>query len=156
MKKLLSILFVLACISVNAQAVANNKTLTKSELETAKGLYSKMVSSDIYVLMNKKIRVISEKLNGLQEPLPKNLKELKSEADIENIYNDWLSKNLQKTKYKSVDEGVTELMASFKMLQKVLTENKELYKLMSKASREQNLEIVSSENIYDRYYNLKN
>jgi hypothetical protein len=130
------------------------KKLTRSEFQEAKDLYLKMIKSEIYIQMNKKFKIVFEHLNGLKQPEPERLEDMKSEKDLESFYADWLKKNIKKTKFKSVEQGVSAIMDGFHLNKKLVQDNINLFKLMSKGNKEQILEIIQVENPYDKLYEL--
>ncbi|MFP9115196.1 hypothetical protein ACLI1A_14760 [Flavobacterium sp. RHBU_3] len=159
MKKRFLLLMFCFCLGSTLYAQTDStkhKGLTKTELATAKELYSKMIQSETYISMNETMAKTATSLNGLKLPQSNSPKDMESEASTTDFYRSWLAKNLNKTKFKSVDEGVKAIMKGWNLTKKLMSENKEVFALIGRANEEQGLEIVRTENPYDRLYDLSN
>lgn len=105
-----------------------------------------MLNTPLYEQQKNSTFEIAYKLNGVS--FLDGVK--KKPDDIEKYISDWLAKNLTKTKFKSVDEGVNLIMENIQLQKKIREENKGLYDLMRKADVDQLSEIIAVDNSYDR------
>jgi len=111
----------------------NKIGLTKEELAIACDEYKKMTETTSYLESEKKIRAFAEKTKELLiiERVP--IDSLKNR----NIALKFISKNINKTKFKSITEAEIFINEMFLISEKREKENQHLYELMSRATAEQ-------------------
>ncbi|QYJ68871.1 hypothetical protein [Flavobacterium litorale] len=156
------VLFFFFAITLNAQSVdiaqdSIGKGLSESELQIAKQQYLEMIQTDNYIQYKKNIKVMVQKLNGLQmfpqEKLDEYLANGKKieELSIEEYRKKWLEENIKKTDFKSVEEALKFYKSTEVLLEKTQKSYEKLYQFIAKANIEQIKEITlpSKPSIYD-------
>ncbi|MGV3460908.1 MAG: hypothetical protein ACO1N9_10700 [Flavobacterium sp.] len=148
MKQLLLLAGLLSITITSAQQATrsneNSSGLTEFEFNIARENYRKMQESPDSKLMMQKVSIHMEMLNGLSVP-----KEfyMDAEGDIETqrkTYATFLQKNINKTKFRSVEEGVDMMESIMQLSQRITENNKGLYAMIGKASKEQFIKIVDT------------
>lgn len=110
------------------------KGLSKIELKSACEKFKSMLTTETYKNYEGKTKFFAKKMGDLFLEAPANFYE-------KEVFIPWLKKNIAKTSFASMQEAelLIEDMVSTNI--KVMTENKELYNLFSKATAEQFIEI---------------
>lgn len=148
--RILLFLFLTCLFNIYAQSTKKetdtvNKGLSEYEFLKLKKAYAKMQASETYAQVYKYHQILNEKENGLVTPDP--LKDNKWMFD-EGYTKEWLAANLNKTKFKSVDEAYDLMWKSFDLYSKQENENAEVYELLRKANNEQMMEVLDMETEY--------
>lgn len=121
-------------------ARSQEKNLTNNELSHAVRLYAEMVKSETYKSFKNNIRNVSLKLGEAREIYPSALKI----SDKEEI-RQWLEPNIGLTTFASVEEGVEMIHLNFLLMQKLRTENRQVYEYIGRGSRDQTKLIIAPE-----------
>lgn len=136
MKYLLLLSFV---ICFGGSVTAQEQTgLDELEFNTAVKLYKDMVKTQDYLDYKENINLVVIKLNGADCPADLHISD-------KDAIKSWMSKNIEATKFMSVEEGVTTMHQSYLLMEKLHQRNKRLYDLMRKASRNQLRVIIAPE-----------
>lgn len=155
------IFFCVLCLGLNAQtpklASTSNtvkKGLSQNELQQAVKMYEAMTKSETYIKMNKSIEMAEEKCNHLSMPL---LSKSGNADEYYRVIRKWFEDNLSKTKYKTVEEGINDIKKGADLCNRMLAENKELYALLRRATKEQALAIMEPDRqrAFDKLYETK-
>ena len=151
MQKYFFIFYCLFSIGLSAQT-DNSKTtkLTKAEVNQAKVLFSKMLNTPTYKESQDSSLLFTYKMNGV--PFPRFDEKIRTEEGVKKLLNDYLSKNLSKTKFKTKEECISLAMKNINLIKKLYVDNASLYELLSRANLEQTKEIYEVENSFDRRY----
>ncbi|MBF6640217.1 hypothetical protein IVB69_01865 [Flavobacterium sp. J49] len=139
MYKIFIIIFFIS-INSNAQNNIDEKEtkvgLTEVEFEKAKEDYLNMTLTETYKANKIIITKLIGKLNGLATP---------KDLSDENVWLNWVTENLSKTKFKNIDEAIKLRKLYVESFQKQWNENADLYQIMKKATLEQIHEILKPE-----------
>lgn len=144
-------------VNVSAQSIISENYTVLNELSSVefkllKEGYRNMLESETYDLVRKCRRTIGAKKNGLNFPNPR--QDRKWLAD--SVYTKkWLTRNIGKSKFRSVDEAYSLLKKLLDLTQRQLEENEDVYSLLSRASKKQNKEIFDLELNWNRSRMLK-
>lgn len=149
--------------SLTSSSLDIKKPLTEEEVKLGTALYEAMVKTETYKTNNEYILYHIDMLNGVK------LLSIEEMIEINNSYgNDpeiiqqktekILTKNIGKTKFKSVKEAMEVYKKSIELQEKQIEENKKLYDLMSRATVSQIREIIAPgrRNFYDILYENRN
>jgi hypothetical protein len=77
--------------------------------------------------------------------------------ELKVVFKDWLTENIQKTKFKTAQEGVDSYFESIAVIEKMQAENAALYAYMRRANRTQ-LKVIREPELqksFDRRYEGK-
>jgi hypothetical protein len=131
------ILFCLCSVNIFAQQTVKTvqKSLSGTEFLKAKNQFITMFNSEHY---QSKL-VIEKKIIGkLTNNIPREY--------IDDIkWLEWLTNNIKRTKFVTIEEGVTLRQKYLELVKKVVGENEELFELMSRASQKQIFQITEPE-----------
>jgi hypothetical protein len=121
MKNLLFIFITLITVNSFSQ---DQKGLNSNEFQKLKTSYLEMTNSETYRAMSTQSKLIAIKLNGLQ---------------IENVnnevnFNKWITENISKTKFSSIDEANSMFKLSMELMSKVMDKYKDVYIKLKEAS----------------------
>lgn len=156
MRYYLLFILVFSFINLSAQSVTYDsilppvkKNLSKEELRTAIDGYLQMTKSETYRQFKKNLKDISLSLIRLNENEFNEYNNV-PKADRDKVEK-WLSKNIKKTKFNSVKQAADLICGTFKLMVKMRQENKKLYQLMRRATRQQIGDIIAPERrtVYD-------
>jgi hypothetical protein len=111
------------------------KGLTSSEFEQLKKDYAEMTRSETYRDMIASSKLVARKTNGA---MPTTVK-------TEDDFYKWISENISKTAFSSVDEAKSMFKDTKVLVEKNREEFKEVWTQLLKASQPQVLELVRAE-----------
>lgn len=149
MKRLLLLfcLFTLTFATAQQQQTANPHNrpgLTEFEFNIARDNYRKLQESPDSKLMEQKVEEQMQMLNGLEMPQEFYIKSGGDKDKLIKMYTAFLTKNLKRTKFRSVAEGVAQMESLLEFSQHFTEANKGLYAMMGKATQEQYIKIVDT------------
>jgi hypothetical protein len=138
----LILFFTIQC--ANAQqsqtAAAFTSVLSHEEFIKAKDLFLKMSNSDAYKSSREGTKLFVRKMKKVNI----------GESDkTDEAFLEWISKNLSRTSFKSIEEAVTLRKSNIDATAKMWEENQEFYEIFRRASKEQALEL------YKPYFYVK-
>lgn len=145
--KYLVVLFLSLYSFIKADAQVNKTdaleiNLSTSEFKTLKSDYSKMLESSTYDQLRKSHRNINKKMNGIDYPDSKEDRKWM----VDSLYTKrWLSKNIAKTKFSSVNEAYSCFKKLLDLTLKQMYDNKDMYVAMVKANKTQLKELFDME-----------
>jgi hypothetical protein len=114
----------------------NQDGLSSIEFQKLKKAYVEMTNSESYRAMRAQSKLIASKLNG--EKLDK--------VETEEDFNKWILQNISKTKFSSIDEANSAFKLGMELTTKVvMTDHKDVYAQLKKASQSQRLELIEDE-----------
>lgn len=145
--KYLIVLFlsIYSFIKADAQVTrtdTSESNLSTSEFKTLKSDYLNMLESDTYDQIRKSHRNINKKMNGLS--FPQSYEDRRWVVD-EEYTREWLALHIQETKFVSVDEAYKLIMKLLDLTMKQMDENKDMYSLLKRTSKEQRRDIFDIE-----------
>ncbi|NDI98936.1 hypothetical protein GWA97_07600 [Flavobacterium sp. LaA7.5] len=146
-------IFFLSILSLNS--VAQTKSgLSSAEVNIAKQKFEAMMETDTYIKLHENIITVNKKLNGVKPIELKKLSKIEDINDLKHKLKIHLAPNIKKTDFKSVDEAVDEIIKNALLTHKLITDNKEVYDLIRRATTKQRIYITEAEreNPYDIMY----
>lgn len=132
MKKIFFIYLFISAINSFAQ---NHNGLSETEFKKLKKLYIEMTNSDSYRAMKAQSKLIVGKING----------EKLSNIETNEDFNKWITQNISKTKFSSIEEGNSMFKLMMELTEKTLNEFKEVYEKLKRTSQKQMLELLEDE-----------
>ncbi|MFN8325397.1 hypothetical protein [Flavobacterium sp.] len=132
MKKIFFICLFISAINSFAQ---NHNGLSETEFKKLKKLYIEMTNSDSYRAMKAQSKLIVGKING----------EKLSNIETNEDFNKWITQNISKTKFSSIEEGNSMFKLMMELTEKTLNEFKEVYEKLKRTSQKQMLELLEDE-----------
>lgn len=132
MKKIIFICLLISAINSFAQ---NQDGLSETEFKKLKKSYVEMTNSDSYRAMKAQSRLIVGKING----------EKLSNIETNEDFNKWITQNISKTKFSSIEEGNSMFKLMMELTEKTLNEFKEVYEKLKMTSQKQMLELLEDE-----------
>lgn len=144
MRQIILILLLFNAAYGFSQTPVPKKGLADFELVIAKEAYRKMLQSEAYkaeeLHRSDELELLG---NAKIEYDIENIRKIITREDARKYYNVFLTKNLAKTKFKSVKEGVDMFMKGLDLTEKRVNENVALFDLMRNATSEQLNEITA-------------
>jgi hypothetical protein len=124
-----------ACL--NEDSTISKPGLTDEQVKFAYESYKRMMKTDTYKIYQRHVLDYVEKLNHVIPDY--------DASDKEN-FKTWISQNIAKTHFKSIDEATSYKEQQIALLLKLKQENRDLYSLMDKATSPQFAEIMKAFN----------
>jgi len=123
--------------SVKVENISTKDGLTKEELSYACNEYKKMIESDAYLENEKKVRAFAEKIQDFI---------ISNNVPFDSIKNKTIAlklfkNNLEKTKFKSIEEAEKFIDEMDSCNEKMEKEHPKLFELLDKATLEQRHQI---------------
>lgn len=131
-------------VNLNIPTISNG--LSNDEFNYACVEYKKMMQTTAYSNNETKTKLYAEKMNEAFSSKDFSVELLKDK----NIFFSWLEKNIEKTKFKNIDEAKEFIKDVEDTTEKLINENKKLHDLIEKATVEQRLKIFQPKFEKDR------
>ena len=135
----------------------SNPGLTTVEFEIAKKKYLAMTETPTYKEVNRGIAMMNRKLRGVNLIKLREFSATEDTLVLKDSIRAILATEISKTDFKSLDEAVEVIFKNIQLTNKLTTENLDLYKLLSRATRSQFKEIfeIEFEKTKERIYGGK-
>lgn len=139
-KNLILLISCLFCFFSEAQSVNDSVKqvgtfLTESEFQKAINAYIKMTRSETYIANRQAVNLMLKKMNNIV-----------TESIMDDVaWSKWISENLSKTKFKSIEEANNLRKLNLDLTKKQFEENVELYEMIRRGTPEQVYEIFRPE-----------
>ena len=108
--------------------------LSYDELNTACKKYIEMMETETYQLYEEKTKTFAIKMNNTLINAPSNFWD-------KNAFLKWLKSNIKNTQFKTTEEAEAYIDDMTSVSDKMIKENKELYDMISRATKEQIIKI---------------
>lgn len=142
----LTILFIALFFSIESNCqttisdlkeTASQTGLTQEEFVFACEAYKKMIVTNLYILNKNNHKSFAEKIGNAIDYKTVSLEVLKDQESYLNL----IKQNIDKTKFKSIEEVKRIFESNLAVTKKLMDENRKLYDLIEKASNDQRYKI---------------